>query len=193
MRSDGNATSLSNTAAAVARFGDRRVAEHLAVLVDPNDPPLGRDRVHDPHPVFVEQRVELPAERAEPSGLHLDQLTVGTDEVDHESTHRHLDAVARLGQQRLHRGVERTLTHNPDGRHEDTGYVQLNDTLARASQPDRSEGPGLERRQLFGLRPNNCKFGSGSADVALLDLPQRARVEQHLAQPVTEPALALLG
>jgi hypothetical protein len=56
---------LSNTATAVARFGDRRGAEHLAVLVNPNDPALGRDRVHDPDVVLVEQRIELVAERAE--------------------------------------------------------------------------------------------------------------------------------
>ena len=43
--------------------------EHLAVLVDPNDPALGRDRVHDPDAVLVEQRVELAcrAHRSPPS------------------------------------------------------------------------------------------------------------------------------
>ena len=86
------------------------------MLVDPNDPALGRDGVHDPDPVLVEQGVELVAERAEAARLHLDQLAVGTHEVDHEPSHRHLQAVARLGQQRLHRGVKRTLTQHPDTR-----------------------------------------------------------------------------
>ena len=36
------------------------------MLVDPNDPALGRDRVHDPDPVLVKQRVELAAKRTEP-------------------------------------------------------------------------------------------------------------------------------
>lgn len=97
--------------------------EHLPVLVDANDPALGRDRVDDPDAVLVEQRVELVGERTETPGLHLDQLAVSTDEVDHEPSHRHLQAVARLGQQSLHRGVKRTLTHHPDTRHNGTPYV----------------------------------------------------------------------
>jgi len=86
--------------------------------------------VHDPDPVIVEQRVELPAERTEATRLHLDQLAVGTDEVDDEPAHRHLQAVARLGQQRLDRGVKRTLTQDPDARHDATGYV-----ASRSSKP----------------------------------------------------------
>ena len=97
--------------------------DHLAVLVDPNNPALGRDRVHDPNAVLVKQRVELGAERTETPRLHLDQLAVGTDEVDHEPPHRHLQTVARLGQQSLHRGVKRPLAHHPDTRHGGTGYV----------------------------------------------------------------------
>ena len=54
--------------------------------------------------------VELHAERTEATRLHLDQLAVGTDEVDDEPAHRHLQAVARLGQQRLHGRVKWTLT-----------------------------------------------------------------------------------
>lgn len=71
--------------------------EHLAVLVDPNDPALGRDRVHDPDAVLVKQRVELVADPTETPRMHLDQLSVSTDEVAHEPSHRHLQAVARLG------------------------------------------------------------------------------------------------
>jgi hypothetical protein len=87
------------------------------VLVDPDDPALGRHRVDDPDAVLVEQRVELPAERAEAACLHLDQFAVGTDEVDHEPSHRHLEAVARLRQRRLDRSVQRAFTHHPDARH----------------------------------------------------------------------------
>ena len=84
------------------------------MLVDPNDPSLGRDRVHDPDAVLVKQHVELFAERAEPPRLHLDQLSVSTDEVNHEPSHRHLKAVARFGEQRLNRRVKRALTQHPD-------------------------------------------------------------------------------
>ena len=84
--------------------------------------------MHDPDAVLVEQGVELLAERAERARLHLDQLAVGTHEVDHEPPDRDLQAVARLGQQRLHRGVKRTLTHHPDGRHDCTGYAVRNAT-----------------------------------------------------------------
>ena len=87
------------------------------MLIDPDDPALGRNRVHDPDAVLVEQRVEFLAEGAEACRLHFDQLAVGADEVDHEPSDRHLEAVARLRQRRLHRGVQRALTHHPDARH----------------------------------------------------------------------------
>ena len=87
------------------------------MLIDPDDPALGRDRVDDPDAVLVEQRVELGAERAEAARLHLDQLAVGADEVDHEPSNRHLEAVARLRQHSLDRGVQRAFTHHPDTRH----------------------------------------------------------------------------
>ena len=93
-------------------------AEHLAVLIDADDPALGRDRVDDPDPVLVEQCVELGSERAEAPCLHLDQLAVGADEVDHEPSDRHLESVARLRERRLDRGVQRALTHHPDTRHD---------------------------------------------------------------------------
>ena len=112
---------MSNTSTAVARLGDRPRGQHLAVLVDAHDPALGRDRVHDPDAVIVQQRVELLAERAEPAGLHLDQLPVRADQVDHEPPHRDLETVARLREQLLHGGMERTLAHHPDIGHERTG------------------------------------------------------------------------
>jgi hypothetical protein len=90
------------------------------VCIDPDDPTLGRDRVHDPHPVLVQQRVELAAERPEASRLDFDKLPVGTDEVDHEPTHRYLEAIARLGQHRLDGGMKRTLAQHPDARHAPT-------------------------------------------------------------------------
>ncbi len=121
MSSDGNATSLSNTSTAVARLGERRVAQHLAVLVDAHDPALGRDRVHDPDAVIVQQRVELLPERAEPAGLHLDQLPVRADQVDHErptGTSRDGRPAPRATPSRQH---ERALAHHPDVGHERTG------------------------------------------------------------------------
>jgi hypothetical protein len=108
----------------LAEHRDRRRAlrrpaagEHLAVLVDPDDPSLGGDGVHDSDAVLVEQRVELLAERAEPARLDLDQLAVGADEVHHESTDGHLEAVTRLREQGLHGGVQRTFAHDADARH----------------------------------------------------------------------------
>jgi hypothetical protein len=92
-------------------------AQDVAVLIRSDDPAFGRNRVDDPYAVLVEQRVELLTECAEVANLHLDQLAVRTDQVDHEPSHRHLDAVARLRQQRLHGSVERPLTHHPDRRH----------------------------------------------------------------------------
>ena len=62
-------------------------------------------------------RVELPAERAEAPCLHLDQLTVRADEVDHEPPDWHLQAVTRSRQSLLDRGVQRTFTHHADTRH----------------------------------------------------------------------------
>ena len=92
-------------------------AEHLAVLIDPDDSALGGNRVDDPHAVLVEQRVELLAECGEASRLHLDQLAVGANEVDHEPSYWHLEAVAGLRQRRLYRGVQRALTQHADTRH----------------------------------------------------------------------------
>ena len=92
-------------------------ADDLALLVDADDPPLGRHRVHDPHAVIVQERVELLAQRAEVAGLDLDELAVGADDVDHEPAHRHLEAVARLGEQLLYGGMKRALAQYPDARH----------------------------------------------------------------------------
>ena len=73
--------------------------------------------MHDPHAVVVQQRVELPAQRTEVAGLDLDELAVGSDDVDDEPAHRHLEPIARLGEQLLHGGVERALAQDADGRH----------------------------------------------------------------------------
>jgi hypothetical protein len=97
-------------------------ANSLGLLAPSPPAPSAQDaavliRSDDPYAVLVEQRVELLTECAEVANLHLDQLAVRTDQVDHEPSHRHLDAVARLRQQRLHGSVERPLTHHPDRRH----------------------------------------------------------------------------
>ena len=55
--------------------------------------------------MLVEQRVELGAERSKAAGLHLHQLAVGADDVDHEPADRYLQPVARRGQYRLDRGI----------------------------------------------------------------------------------------
>jgi hypothetical protein len=59
-------------------------------------------------------RASASAECAEAARLHLDQLAVRADHVDDEPSHRHLEAIAGLRQQLLHRGMERALTHHPD-------------------------------------------------------------------------------
>ena len=99
---------------ALRRAADRH---HLALLVDAHDPPLGRDRMHDPDPVLVKQRVELGAQRTETAGLHLHQFPVGADEIDHEPPDRHLEPIARRGQHRLDRSVQRPLAQHTDTRH----------------------------------------------------------------------------
>jgi hypothetical protein len=87
------------------------------VLIDADDPPLCRDWVHDPNPVLVKQRIELGAERAEAAGLHLNELSIGADDVDHEASDWHLQTVTWLRQHRLERSVERSLADHPDARH----------------------------------------------------------------------------
>jgi hypothetical protein len=96
-------------------------AEHLAILIEPNDPALGRDRVHNPDAVPVEQRLELAAERAEaPVCTAASSPSARTSSITNRPTGTSR-SVARLGQQRLHRGVKRALTHHPDARHGATG------------------------------------------------------------------------
>ena len=56
----------------------------LAVLVDADDPTFSRDRVHDANTMLIKQRIELPAQGREAARLHLDQLAIGTNQVDHE-------------------------------------------------------------------------------------------------------------
>jgi hypothetical protein len=52
------------------------------------------------------------AECAEAFRLHLDELAVRADQVDHERSDRHLEAAAGLRKQRLDRGVKRAFTHH---------------------------------------------------------------------------------
>ena len=51
--------------------------------------------MHNPKPVLVKQRVQLGAQRAEPPGLHLDELSVSAHDVNHEPADRHLHLVTR--------------------------------------------------------------------------------------------------
>jgi len=91
--------------------------DDLAVLVGADDPALGGDRVDDADAMPVEQGVELATQGAKSPRLHLDELAVGTHEIDHEAGYRYLQAVAGLGQQSLHRGMQRPFAHDPDARH----------------------------------------------------------------------------
>ena len=100
-----------------AALGGATDRDDLAVLVDSHDPPLERDRVHDPDAVLVQQRVELRPERAEPAGLHFNELSVGSDEIDHEPAHSDLLPVARDGQHRLQLSVQRSLAQHADAGH----------------------------------------------------------------------------
>ena len=86
---------------------------HLTLLVDTDDPPRGRDRMHDPDPMLVKQRVELGAQRTKTAGLHFHQLTVGADDVDHVPPDRHLTSVPRRGQYRLDGRVQRPSRSTP--------------------------------------------------------------------------------
>ena len=96
------------------RAADRH---HLPLLIHTHDPALERDRMHNPKPVLVKQRVQLGAQRAEPPGLHLDELSVSAHDVNHEPADRHLHLVTRRRQHRLDRRVQRALTQHPDPGH----------------------------------------------------------------------------
>ena len=85
--------------------------------------------MHDPKTVLVKQRVELGPQWAKAAGLYLDELSVSTDEVDHEPADRHLHPVTRRRQHRLDCGVQRAFAEHAD-------------SSTRAS--------------LFGLTPENC-------------------------------------
>ncbi len=70
----------------------RRAAKRddLAPFIDPHNSPLRRYRVHDPKPVLIKQRIELGTQRRETPRLHLDELAIHTNEIDHEATNRYL-------------------------------------------------------------------------------------------------------
>ena len=90
---------------------------NLAVLVDAHDPTFSRDRVHDTDTMLVKQRIELPAQGREAARLHLDQLAISTNQVDHEPADRHLKPVTRLRQHRFDRTMQRPFALHPDARH----------------------------------------------------------------------------
>ncbi len=85
--------------------------------VDADDPPLGRHRMDDAEPMLVEQRVELGAKGRERARLHLDELAVGADEIDHEPAEGDLEPITRTRHELLDRGVQRALAQHPDARH----------------------------------------------------------------------------
>ena len=91
------------------------------MLVDADDAALGRHRVHDPHTVAVEQRVELRPERGETPRLDLDELPVRAHEVDHVAVDLDLEGVAGCREERFQVAVKRTFAELSDPRHvEDT-------------------------------------------------------------------------
>ena len=71
------------------------------MLVHTHDSPLGRNRMHDPETVPVKQGVELGPQWAKAAGLDLHELSVSTDQVNHEPADRHLQPVTRRRQHRL--------------------------------------------------------------------------------------------
>lgn len=73
--------------------------------------------MHDPKPVLIEQPVKLRPQRRETARLHLDQLAVRTNQIDHETTDRDLQPVPGARQHRLDRSMQRTLAQHPDARH----------------------------------------------------------------------------
>ncbi|HEY3944558.1 MAG TPA: hypothetical protein VGL78_04970 [Solirubrobacteraceae bacterium] len=66
--------------------------------VEARDPTFSRHRVHDAKPVLVKQRVELRAQGSKAARLHLDELAIRTNQIDHEPVERHLQPVARFRQ-----------------------------------------------------------------------------------------------
>jgi hypothetical protein len=86
----------------------------LAGRVDAHDPPLCGERMHDAKPMLVQQRVELSAKGAEAARLHLDELAVSTNEIDHEPAQRNLEPITRPRKDRLDRCVQRTFTDHAD-------------------------------------------------------------------------------
>ena len=86
----------------------------MAGRVGPDDPAAPGHGVHDPHPVLIEQPVELASQGTEATGLDLDQLAVGADQVDHPALDRNLEAITRSAQVLLERGVQRSLRQLAD-------------------------------------------------------------------------------
>ena len=73
--------------------------------------------MHNAKSMLVEQRVELSAKGGEEARLHLDELAIGTNEIDHKAAKRNLEAITRPCKDRLNRRVQRTLTDHADPGH----------------------------------------------------------------------------
>ena len=114
----GTTTSRSNTVQrpALQRRAPRR--QHLAVLVHAHDPPLGRHRVHDPHAVAVQQRVELaaPAARSRRSGSRPARRRRAPGRSRSARTRTSATSPGRA-QQVLDRRVQRPLAQHADPGH----------------------------------------------------------------------------
>jgi hypothetical protein len=93
----------------------------LTARVDAHDPSFCGDWMHDAKSMLVQQRVELSAKGTEAARLHLDELSIGTKQIDHKPAERNLEPVTRRRKDRLDRRVQRTFTDHADPGHAATG------------------------------------------------------------------------
>ena len=97
--------------AAVSRRPARR--EDLAVVREAHDPAVDCNRRDESHAVLLRERVELLAQRREPTGLELDEQLVA-HEVDHVAADLLLEQIARPPVPLLQLRVQRSLVERSD-------------------------------------------------------------------------------
>ena len=79
-----------------------------AVGVDPDQPSLRSNRMHENEPVILDQAAQFAGRRREARRLDLDQLVVA-DDIHDEAVDALLDPIAGSRVESLQRGVKRTL------------------------------------------------------------------------------------
>ena len=96
------------------RLTDRR---NLAVLVDAHDPTFTRYRVHQCEAGAGRAAHQALCPKRRAARVHLDELAICANQVDHEPADRRLRADTRSRQYRCHRSMQRPFANHPDAQH----------------------------------------------------------------------------